>query len=127
MWPLYGHFAVYPKRSTLDFLGSEVFAFRYFPLFWATVCKTVHPMLLDHYLSCPFLSCAVLSVCLSVTTVYCGQTVGWINMPLGREVGLGLGDIVLDGDPVPPIIPEKGGTAAPTFRPVSIVAKRLDG
>jgi len=35
---------------------------------------------------------------LSVTLVYCGQTVGWIKMPLGMEVGLGPGDIVLDGD-----------------------------
>jgi len=26
--------------------------------------------------------------CLSVTLVYCGQTVGWIKMPLGMEVGL---------------------------------------
>jgi len=45
-------------------------------------------------------------------------------MPLGTEVGLGPCDIVLDGDPAPP---QKGGTAAPTFRPMSIVAKRLDG
>ena len=34
--------------------------------------------------------------------VYCGQTAGWIKMPLGTEVGLGPGDIVLDGDPAPP-------------------------
>jgi len=33
--------------------------------------------------------------------VYCGQTVAWIKMPLGAEVGLGLRDIVLDGDPAP--------------------------
>jgi len=26
--------------------------------------------------------------------------VGWIKMPLGKEVGLGPGHIVLDGDPV---------------------------
>jgi len=39
--------------------------------------------------------------CLSVTLVHCGQTVGWIKMPLGTEVGLGLRDIVLDGDPAP--------------------------
>ena len=38
--------------------------------------------------------------------VYCGQTVGWIKMKLGMQVGLGLGHIVLDGDPVPP--PPKG-------------------
>ena len=27
---------------------------------------------------------------------------GWINMPLGREVGLIPSDIVLDGEPAPP-------------------------
>jgi len=27
-------------------------------------------------------------VCLSVSLVYCGQTVGWIKTPLGMEVGL---------------------------------------
>jgi len=26
---------------------------------------------------------------------------GWIKMPLGAEVGLGLLDTVIDGDPVP--------------------------
>ena len=31
--------------------------------------------------------------------VYCGQTAGWIKMPLGMEVGLGPGHIVLDGVP----------------------------
>jgi len=34
-----------------------------------------------------------------VTLVYCGQTVGWIKMTLGTYVGLGPGDILLDGDP----------------------------
>ena len=53
--------------------------------------------------------------------VYCGQTVGCINMPLGIEVGLSPGDIVLDGDPAPS--PKRG--EAPNFRPTSIVAKRL--
>ena len=47
---------------------------------------------------------------------------GWIQMPLGMEVGFGPGDFVLDGDPAPPT--PKGG-AAPNFRPMSIVAKRL--
>jgi len=31
--------------------------------------------------------------------MYCGQVAGWIKMPLGTEVGLGPGHIVLDGDP----------------------------
>ena len=29
--------------------------------------------------------------------VYCGQTAGWIKMPLGTKVGLSPGDSVLDG------------------------------
>jgi len=35
--------------------------------------------------------------------VYCGQTATWITMPLGTDVGLGLNDIVLYGDPAPPL------------------------
>jgi len=58
---------------------------------------TVRPMLRDRCLS-------VLSM--SVTLVYRGQTVGWIKMPLGTEVILDPGDIVLDGIQ---------GTAAPHF------------
>ena len=38
-------------------------------------------------------------MCLFVALVYCGQTVRWIKMPLGADVGLGTGHIVLDGDP----------------------------
>ena len=41
-------------------------------------------------------------LCLSVTLVYCGQTVGWIRMPIGMKVGLGPGHIMLDGDSAPP-------------------------
>jgi len=33
--------------------------------------------------------------------VRCGQTAGWIKMPLGTEVSLGPGDIVLDEDSAP--------------------------
>ena len=42
-------------------------------------------------------------------------------MPLGTdtEVDFGPGDIVLDGDSAPPT---ERGTAAPTFRPMSISA-----
>ena len=46
--------------------------------FWATVCKTVRPILLDH---CPVCLCVI-----SVTLVYCGQTVGRIKMKLGMQV-----------------------------------------
>jgi len=52
--------------------------------------------------------------------VCCGQTAGWIKMPLGRE-----GDTVLDGDPAPPL--KKGGTAAPHFWAHVYVAKQLNG
>ena len=34
--------------------------------------------------------------------VCCGQTAGWIKMPLGTEVGLCPGNIVLDGGPSSP-------------------------
>jgi len=34
--------------------------------------------------------------------VYCGQMAGWIKTPLGTEVCLGPGGIVLDGDPARP-------------------------
>ena len=41
-------------------------------------------------------------------------------MPLGTEVGLGPGDIVLDGDPPP----HGKGHSSRHFRPMCIVAKR---
>ena len=57
-------------------------------------------MLSDRYLS-------VLSVqLLSVTLVYCGKTVIWIQMKLGMQVSLGPDHIVLDEDPAP--APPKG-------------------
>jgi len=58
--------------------------------------------------------------------ICCGQKAAWMKMPLGLEVGLGLGDFVLDGNPVP--LPKKGAEAPDKkFRPMFIVAKRLDG
>ena len=59
--------------------------------------------------------------------VYCGERAGCIRIPLGMEVSLGPGDIVLDGVPAPPRR-DKGHVQQPlTFRPMSIVVKRLDG
>jgi len=52
------------------------------------------------------------------------QTAGWIKMVLGVEVGLSPGDFVLDRDPAPC---QKGAEPLPNFRPISIVAKLLDG
>jgi len=37
-------------------------------------------------------------------------------MPIGTEIGLGPGDIVLDGEPAPP--PAERSTAASTFWPI---------
>jgi len=45
---------------------------------------------------------------------------------LGMEVYLGPDDIVLDGDPAR-LFPKWGRSPHPNFRPMSIVAKRLDG
>ena len=57
--------------------------------------------------------------------VYCGQTAGWIKIVLGTEVGLSPGDlVVLDEDPAPS--PKRGQSPLANFRPISIVAKRLD-
>jgi len=57
--------------------------------------------------------------------VYCRQTAGWIKMPFGIDYG---GTCrprphCVRWEPTCPI----SGTAAPEFRPVSIVAKWLDG
>ena len=80
--------------NTLGFFG------RPFVKWFALCCRTI-----------------VLSDCLSVTLVYCGQTAGWIKMKLGTEVGLVSGHMVLDGE-------QKGYRPCPNFRPVSVVAKR---
>jgi len=57
-------------------------------------------------------------------------------MLFGTEVGLGLHDIVLDGDPAGPghlvldgdlaPLSQKRRQSSPNFRPIFIVAKRLD-
>jgi len=43
--------------------------------------------------------------------ICCGQRAGWFKMSLGTEVGIGLGDTLLDGDPAPP----KRDKAPPIF------------
>jgi len=55
--------------------------------------------------------------------VGCGQKAGWIKMSLSMEVGLGPDHIVLDWDAAPPF----PNWQTPNFRPMSVVAKRLDG
>ena len=77
----------------------------------AQICQFLLPivncsnMLLGRPFVKRFVLCYWTIVCLSVlsvTLVYCDQTVGWINRPLGMEVGLRPGHIVLDGDLAPP-------------------------
>jgi len=46
--------------------------------------------------------------------VCCGQTAEWIKMPLGAEVGLSIGDIVLDRNQLPS---PKGTRPQPIFGP----------
>jgi len=55
------------------------------------------------------------------THVYCGQTAGWINLPLGTKVGVGPGHIVLDGNPARP-----QGAQLPNFRSMPVMAKPMD-
>jgi len=86
----------------------------YYYHFLTTICKTVHSMLSDHCLVC-------LSVCLSV----CDVGVLWPNSWMDQYV------MWHGGRPRPhcvrwwPTSPKRG--TAPNFRPMTVVAKRLDG
>ena len=60
--------------------------------------------------------------CLSVTLVYCGQTVEWIKMPLGMEVGLDPGHTHCVRRPSSP-----RKRLNPQLSAHVSVAKRLDG
>ena len=74
--------------------------------FWATVCKTVRPMLSVRCLSCP--------VCLSATFVHCGKN-AWTDQDETWYAGRPRpGHIVLDGDPAPP---SPKGHSPPIFGP----------
>jgi len=54
---------------------------------------------------------------LSVTLEYCCQTVGWIKIKLGTEVGLGPVHIVLNGDLHPPPQKKRKGAQPTIFGP----------
>ena len=97
----YDLFIIQQKRLKLHIYNNAVVKYH-----WATVCKTVRPMLSDR--------CHCLSVCRSVTLVCYGQTVAWIKMSLGMEEGLAPGHIVLDGDTQLPGAP-KGTHHPPHF------------
>ena len=80
---------------------------RHLPPFWGGPLTVTVRLLREH--------CHVCTVC------NVGETVGWIRISLGTEVGLGSGDIVLDGGTS---CPTARGTAAPNFQVTSIVSKR---
>jgi len=75
---------------------------------WATVCKTVRPILSDRCLVCP------------VCDVRALWPNGWTDQDETWYAG---GHIVLGGDPASP--PLKGHP--PNFRPISVEAKWLHG
>ena len=112
---LTGSIASSAKRRYLSYSEADFEVFR--PA-WATRCTVGGEIwhgggdrslsVLDLVFGRPFVKrfalCYRTVVCLSVlsvTLVYCGQTVEWIKMKLGMAVGLGPGHIVLDGDPAP--------------------------
>ena len=85
-------------------------------LFKASVHVIGRPFVKQFALSYRSVVCPVcLSVCLSVTLVYCGQTVGWIKVKLGMQVGLGSGHIALAGDRAP--LPQSCTAPISTFGP----------
>jgi len=53
----------------------------------------------------------------SFRLVYCGQAAGWMKVPLGTEVDLGPGHIVLDGDPATAPPWQKGHSSPTLFSP----------
>ena len=56
--------------------------------------------------------------------MYCGQTAAWLKMPaLGTAVGLGQATLCY----MRTQLPLKGAQQSPNFRPMPVVAKRLDG
>ena len=92
-WILQGYYSLPRSRQRQRTAKTVMFWSCYlFLSFWATVCKTVRPMLLVRCLS--VLSCPVLSV-LSVTFVLRGQMVGRIKTKLGMQVGFGPGHLSL--------------------------------
>jgi len=94
---------VYSLDASISLIGRP-FVKRFDLCYQTVVCLSVWPVL-------------------SVTLVYCGQTVGRIKMKLSMQVGLGTGHIVLDGDPPP--LPQRG--TAPQFSVRICCAKWLHG
>jgi len=56
--------------------------------------------------------------------VYCGPTAGWTKMVVSIDVGLSPVDVMLDGDPA--LLSKRERSPLPNFRPIYVVAKRLN-
>jgi len=80
-----------------------------------TAAPTHSPHLGNCYYNRPPYATATMS-CLPVTLMHCGQTVGWIKMPVGVELGL-----VSDWDPSAPA--QEVAVQWGKFRPKCFVAK----
>jgi len=70
------------------------------PYFQHIVCQPQWPLPLGIVASLKFLAIENMPPHFSAPVCY-GQVAGWIRIPLGMEVCLGSGNIVLDGDPPP--------------------------
>ena len=70
---------------------------------------------------CGFLKFLAIEKCLPNFSahVYYGQTAGWIRMPLGTQVSISPGDILLDGD-LAPSYGKEHSSPLPTFRPIAL-------
>ena len=66
------------------------------------------------------LSVCLMSVCLLVTTMYCGKTAGPIEMPFGMLGGVGHSHHVLDGGPDPPMVRGNFGGFSPPLKSIGI-------
>ena len=87
---------------------------------WATVCKTVRAMLSVRSLSVLSVTLVYCGHCMhfdnksSGILHYCGQTAEWMKTPLGTEVDLRAGHIVLDRFPA---LRERGTAPLPLLGP----------
>jgi len=117
-------------HGTLVVGVSQTAAFnrgRYLYSAWAAITLGINPHFKFLLVNACF-RCVRLCFCITATIdidttdiahVYCCQMAVWIKMPFDMEVGVGPGDVVLDGDPA---LSQK--VHSPHFRPMSVVAKR---
>ena len=114
------HFTCLDLFSDEFLTGIQLLDFHFYPV----LSFFGRPFVKRFALCCQTLACPVCLSVLSVTLVYCGQTVGFIEMKIGKQIGLGPGHIVLDEDPAP--LPQKGAAPPPQFS-VTICCGQMAG